>query len=203
MPIASSPWGRASRRCVRKSCCQMGMAAASLMLALCAVQDTEPFPTRDVLAVLRVSELVFEHCSNCRSIYNSMEVRGAVLTRPSAHAWPLTHWRPPSSWQHLSTLLAAPDLSVVAATVQCVSMLFRRRNNFSNGIKPADKDLVVGTASSTRPDTGSRRLTAPFLTLRSPASSPLPCFGPAGRPPTWTWLASSLGGTCGRGRSGR
>ncbi len=46
-----------------------------LQLDVCSEQQDEPFPTANILAVLRVTAIVLENCNN-KHLYSSYEVGG-------------------------------------------------------------------------------------------------------------------------------
>ena len=105
-----------------------------------STQDTEPFPTRNVLALLSASTVIFEHCSNCRSTYASTE--------------------------HLCTLLAAPDMDVLAVTLRCIGMLVRRRNSLG-GNKGQEQDLVARLSQIAQSWTGREGANLDLISLVS------------------------------------
>ncbi len=160
------------RSCVRKGLCLQGdfnhwatlfnYFDDLLERALAVRQDLQlyydsgggdiPFPSRSVLAILRVSAIILENCSN-KHLYHSYEVRhlsrkietfgglflgedllfmrvwtskAATLADSSDPVFNILFLTDAGVVQHLTSLLAAPDPAVVIATLHTLVAFVRK-----------------------------------------------------------------------------
>lgn len=84
-----------------------------------------PFPSSTVVAVLRVTATILENCSN-KHLYHSYDVRPHAPTCLRLARLPSFTDVSCVRGQHLTSLLAAPDPDVVAATLQALVAFVRK-----------------------------------------------------------------------------